>query len=155
MLLVAVAISVTSSTRSFLIRCKGLSRLVCPVLRLRLQVRRESLLQHFVDQAAELQPHQLPVHILSDIDMTVWVGTFGAGGARAERDCTPRLFTPRRWTEVSGGSHPRRSSALHRFGWPRDLPFGKTTDLGKPDQASTGEAGSRQQGGLRRTQALL
>ena len=83
MLLVAVAISVTSSTRSFLIRCKGLSRLVCPVLRLRLQVRRESLLQHFVDQAAELQPHQLPVHILSDIDMTVWVGTFGAGGARA------------------------------------------------------------------------
>eukprot|EP00439_Symbiodinium_sp_Y106_P052817 s3443_g7.t1 len=46
------------------------------------QVRRESLLQHFVDQAAELQPHQLPVHILSDIDMTVWVGTFGAGGPK-------------------------------------------------------------------------
>ncbi|CAE7338442.1 unnamed protein product [Symbiodinium sp. CCMP2456] len=46
------------------------------------QVRRESLLQHFVDQAGELQPHQLPVHILSDIDMTVWVGTFGAGGPK-------------------------------------------------------------------------
>ena len=41
------------------------------------QVRRESLLQHFVDQVADL--NCLPVHILSDIDMTVWVGTFGAG----------------------------------------------------------------------------
>ena len=44
------------------------------------QVKRESLLGHFIAEAAELT--SLPVHILSDIDMTVWVGTFGAGGGQ-------------------------------------------------------------------------
>ncbi|CAJ1414210.1 unnamed protein product [Effrenium voratum] len=44
------------------------------------QGRRSALLQHFGEEALALQV--FPKHILADIDMTVWVGTFGAGGPK-------------------------------------------------------------------------
>lgn len=40
----------------------------------------ESLLQHFESEAAELIIK--PLHVLSDIDQTIWVGPFGEGGPK-------------------------------------------------------------------------
>lgn len=50
---------------------------ILPRLRFAWQGRRSALLQHFGEEALALQV--FPKHILADIDMTVWVGTFGAG----------------------------------------------------------------------------
>ena len=41
------------------------------------QVRRAAVLKHFSEEAEKLQ--DFPLHILSDIDQTVFIGTFGAG----------------------------------------------------------------------------
>eukprot|EP00811_Abedinium_folium_P031770 NODE_5199_length_1798_cov_12.466786.p1 GENE.NODE_5199_length_1798_cov_12.466786~~NODE_5199_length_1798_cov_12.466786.p1 ORF type:complete len:512 (+),score=162.35 NODE_5199_length_1798_cov_12.466786:100-1536(+) len=42
---------------------------------------RLKLREHFREQAANA-PELRPLHVLSDIDMTFWVGTFGAGGPK-------------------------------------------------------------------------
>ena len=41
------------------------------------KVRRSAVLKHFSDEAEKLE--EFPLHILSDIDQTVVIGTFGAG----------------------------------------------------------------------------
>ena len=41
------------------------------------KVRRSAVLKHFSDEAEKLE--DFPLHILSDIDQTVVIGTFGAG----------------------------------------------------------------------------
>ena len=41
------------------------------------KVRRSAVLKHFSDEAEKLET--FPLHILSDIDQTVVIGTFGAG----------------------------------------------------------------------------
>ena len=41
------------------------------------KVRRFAVLKHFSDEAEKLE--EFPLHILSDIDQTVVIGTFGAG----------------------------------------------------------------------------
>ena len=43
----------------------------------RAKVRRSAVLKHFSDEAEKLE--EFPLHILSDIDQTVVIGTFGAG----------------------------------------------------------------------------
>eukprot|EP00434_Breviolum_minutum_P041070 symbB.v1.2.036528.t1/scaffold5180.1/size30082/4 len=44
------------------------------------EVRRSAVLKHFSDEAEKLE--EFPLHILSDIDQTVVIGTFGAGGPK-------------------------------------------------------------------------
>eukprot|EP00435_Cladocopium_sp_Y103_P049415 s1818_g14.t3 len=44
------------------------------------EVRRAAVLKHFSEEAEKLQ--DFPLHILSDIDQTVFIGTFGAGGPK-------------------------------------------------------------------------
>jgi len=39
-----------------------------------------SLMDHFLVEGSKVM--RKPIHVLSDIDMTVWVGTFGAGGPK-------------------------------------------------------------------------
>ncbi|CAE8671158.1 unnamed protein product [Polarella glacialis] len=48
---------------------------------------RASLLGHFCAQAVIIKAR--PVHVLSDIDMTVWVGVFGAGGPKFPKGPVP------------------------------------------------------------------
>ena len=43
------------------------------------EARRAALLKHFEEEAERLE--DFPLHILADIDQTVFVGTFGAGAA--------------------------------------------------------------------------
>lgn len=49
---------------------------------------REALLTHFLDEAKRLPPPR-PAHVLSDIDMTVWVGKFGTGGPKLPQGPIP------------------------------------------------------------------
>ncbi|CAK0847415.1 unnamed protein product [Prorocentrum cordatum] len=48
---------------------------------------RQRVLDHFRQQAAELD--ERPNHVLSDIDNTVWVGTFGTGGPKFPQGPVP------------------------------------------------------------------
>lgn len=48
---------------------------------------RTCLLEHFHEEAALVE--RRPVHVLSDIDMTVWVGAFGSGGPKFPSGAIP------------------------------------------------------------------
>jgi len=65
---------------------------------------RKRLLDHFQAEAARLSAR--PAHVLSDIDMTIWIGTFGAG---------PCLFTLH-WVAVSHSSRHGHPSGRGRHG---------------------------------------
>lgn len=50
------------------------------------QAAREAVLAHF---EAEAKLVEQPLHVLSDIDMTVWIGTFGSGGPKFPSGVVP------------------------------------------------------------------
>jgi len=50
------------------------------------QAAREAVLAHFEAEATLLEQ---PLHVLSDIDMTVWIGTFGSGGPKFPSGVVP------------------------------------------------------------------
>eukprot|EP00438_Fugacium_kawagutii_P036567 Skav212109 [mRNA] locus=scaffold686:186548:186802:- [translate_table: standard] len=50
------------------------------------EVRRSMVLKHFAEEAERLSP-KFPLHLLSDIDQTVFIGTFGAGWGAQRKRC--------------------------------------------------------------------
>ena len=61
-----------------------------PLTKQRPQGRRSQVLEHLAKEAEQLE--EFPLHVLSDIDQTVFIGTFGAGRRALGKRCAFVLF---------------------------------------------------------------